>query len=493
MAYGQLAERLKNESPELFANYEQNISVLRFALQRYKKLFPYASDYSIVHSIEIIEMCERLIGEQSIGRLSADDCYCLLMAAYLQFFGFGVDDKHYEEFLPLLEEERISERGMKTTIQANVAFFSVCMIEKYGDLFEFPSELHKLIITNLVKVNDIANEISADDYYDAELPDGDTLHLTYIAAVLKLAERLSELTNKNVDLTSEVFSSCSEEEVMEMIERMAVAEIGYVDGEVVIGMKGSETVSELIKRNVADAEKMLSLCTGIIKERTDFDIQLKGIRIERAAEKFGELYLNQEIEESWDEEDREYFEKFSEEEKIYYLKYLSAEYGVTKNLKEFSEQRGTELAALEFRVKSPKSVYNKLHLRATTESMLTLGDTIRYTAIFPVEDYCKLAKDMLAALEEEGWHVNLLWNAWLEPNLPYNGINVKLKNEDGFRAELQFHTQDSYDIKMSKEDHELYEKRRMYEPNTKEYMELLAQQFALYDAMQVPPGIENVK
>ena len=46
----------------------------------------------------VIDSCNRLIGEEQIQKLNADELYILLMASYLHDVGMGISEKDYEEF-----------------------------------------------------------------------------------------------------------------------------------------------------------------------------------------------------------------------------------------------------------------------------------------------------------------------------------------------------------------------------------------------------------
>ena len=59
--------------------------------------------------------------------------------------------------------------------------------------------------------------------------------------------------------------------------------------------------------------------------------------------------------------------------------------------------------------------------------------------------------------------------------------------------EIQFHTQESFDVKMSEEDHKLYEQRRVLEPGCDEYNRILQLQLKLYSDMEYPENIADLE
>ena len=208
-----------------------------------------------------------------------------------------------------------------------------------------------------------------------------------------------------------------------------------------------------------------------------------------SAETAEKIYLNKEIEELWTDEDRKLFQKLSPEERVFYADYLSTEFETTKFLVEFAKTNKAVLEGLEYRVKSPKSLYNKLYQRVEKSFFDSLADVVRYTIILDPEDYVEQIRSVITALSEKNWKIYALKNYWTNDSFPYNGVNTKFKNPRNYRIEIQFHTKESFDVKMSKEDHDLYEQRRVLEPGCDEYNRILQLQLNLYSNMEYPKNI----
>ena len=105
------------------------------------------------------------------------------------------------------------------------------------------------------------------------------------------------------------------------------------------------------------------------------------------------------------------------------------------------------------------------------------------------EDYVEQIRSVITALSEKNWKIYALKNYWTNDGFPYNGVNTKFKNPRNYRIEIQFHTKESFDVKMSKEDHDLYEQRRVLEPGCDEYNRILQLQLNLYSNMEYPKNI----
>ena len=100
---------------------------------------------------------------------------------------------------------------------------------------------------------------------------------------------------------------------------------------------------------------------------------------------------------------------------------------------------------------------------------------------------------MTDTLYEKNWKIYSLKNYWVNDSFPYNGVNAKFKNSRNYRIEIQFHTQESFDVKMSEEDHKLYEQRRVLEPGCDEYNRILQLQLKLYSDMEYPENIADLE
>ena len=70
-------------------------------LSRYQCTFPEYTDHSTLHTLEIVDICNALIGDQ-IDRLTADDLYVLLMSALFHDVGMGISEKDFYSFYSVI-------------------------------------------------------------------------------------------------------------------------------------------------------------------------------------------------------------------------------------------------------------------------------------------------------------------------------------------------------------------------------------------------------
>ena len=92
-----LENRLKNEAPDLHRRVKDSAVVLQKMLESFLTWFPDFTDHSILHSMDVLEFCNRLLGEQA-SALSVPECYVLIMACYLHDTGMGVSRDNFEAF-----------------------------------------------------------------------------------------------------------------------------------------------------------------------------------------------------------------------------------------------------------------------------------------------------------------------------------------------------------------------------------------------------------
>lgn len=152
------------------------------------------------------------------------------------------------------------------------------------------------------------------------------------------------------------------------------------------------------------------------------------------------------------------------------------------------EQNGS-FHKFDRRLKSPFSVFEALHIRPDGPSSLEeINDLIRYSVIFTPENYTDKTLRTLNALEDHGFELASLWNAWCDDRYPYKAINTVLRSEKGVLIEIQFHTPAGAMVNDS--THESYEKRRLFAKNSPQYKNLLRQQFSMISVLKPPRNVE---
>ena len=186
--------------------------------------------------------------------------------------------------------------------------------------------------------------------------------------------------------------------------------------------------------------------------------------------------------------------KMSADEKNSYFDIIEREPAITNDVKNVAEKNMAELQGLEYRVKTPSSTYEKMYDRGSGEhvDVQEMNDVIRYTAVYSPDELADGTNACLSDFESRGYTVDRVKNTWDNENATYRGINAVLTNPEGQSFEVQFHTQESFDLKNG-ELHALYEQRRTMADDNPKAIELDEKMAELSSKMERPKGIEKVR
>ena len=177
----------------------------------------------------------------------------------------------------------------------------------------------------------------------------------------------------------------------------------------------------------------------------------------------------------------------------YYDAAVKVEPEVTRHLENIAAGIGMKPVGLENRIKGKESYLRKVRGDyKQVGNSFEINDILRYTYVASPEE---LARKTLSSIErhaENGYNTIKVKNTWLDDKNPYKGINTIIVSPNGQKFELQYHTQESYDLKDGPL-HELYEKARVLDEDSEELIILQAQMAQLSKALERPSGIEVVK
>ena len=73
MIVNRCSENLLTKSKKLYENYRDNCTVVQRMLEKYKKIYPNISDYSIMHFIDIAEFCDLTESSKSPASIAKSD------------------------------------------------------------------------------------------------------------------------------------------------------------------------------------------------------------------------------------------------------------------------------------------------------------------------------------------------------------------------------------------------------------------------------------
>jgi hypothetical protein len=122
------------------------------------------------------------------------------------------------------------------------------------------------------------------------------------------------------------------------------------------------------------------------------------------------------------------------------------------------------------------------------ELVSAIHDGIRYTFLFPAEDYTAGVAGATQALSDQGYDLRIRRPSWDED---YRGVNSRwCDTGGGVVFEVQFHTPESWEAKQK--THDIYEKLCDMRTTPKEREQLEEQQRLIVAAIPVPPGAETI-
>eukprot|EP01116_Phalansterium_solitarium_P002811 TRINITY_DN1308_c1_g1_i4.p1 TRINITY_DN1308_c1_g1~~TRINITY_DN1308_c1_g1_i4.p1 ORF type:complete len:533 (-),score=186.15 TRINITY_DN1308_c1_g1_i4:353-1951(-) len=162
---------------------------------------------------------------------------------------------------------------------------------------------------------------------------------------------------------------------------------------------------------------------------------------------------------------------------------------VRKATSDFLEERTLFLESLSGK-------YNKQQ-KTMEEIVFLISDAIRYTIIFSTERYTLATKSCLKRLQSEGYLALKVKNYW-DPGDSYQGINSvfgyawtnpETNKERVCRVEIQFHTPESFEVKMA--SHKIYEQYRT-ETDEHRKVELYEQMLQAASSPTLPPDVLSI-
>lgn len=171
-----------------------------------------------------------------------------------------------------------------------------------------------------------------------------------------------------------------------------------------------------------------------------------------------------------------------------------AEQWVTPALQYLAQQQNGELVGLEFRFKSRDSTTKKILARMTERNYTSPGDVpisdaLRYTMQLddaPAGHHGDSIAHVLAFFEQTGHTVLKVKNYWPRGD-EYSGVNTNLRAPNGLEWELQFHTPESFELKMS--SHLIYEQARNPDALLQTRQELYDEVAEYWLDVPIPSGI----
>ena len=278
-----LEKRLRELDPGLHRRFRDAAVVCVGMLSNYRRLFPEYTDHSELHSMTVIDSCNRLIGPGQISKLNKNEIFVLLMACYLHDSGMGISEKDYELFKDIMGEERYFREHPGDTradfVRTYHNEFSGLFIEKYAPMFDLPSEEYVYAVKQISRGHRKTDLFDEKEYpADFRMPDGSAVCLPYLAALIRLADEIDVAASRNPLILFDIELLTDEIEIQENRKLMAVESLETTDSAFILHTreKDPELLSSL-EKTVGKMQTTLDYCRGVAGKRTPYTITQKKV------------------------------------------------------------------------------------------------------------------------------------------------------------------------------------------------------------------------
>lgn len=199
-----LETKLKEEAPDLHELVGNGVVVLQEMLHNFRNWFPDYTDHSMLHSLDVLEFCNLLMGDEAVRALSPEACFVLIMSCYLHDAGMGVTEKDYHAFREreplasyLAEHPDAKDPAIIRKYHNELSGF---FIEKYGDLFEIPGGDMLFAIIQVSRGHRKTDLYDEAEYPVLTFPNGRKVDTAYLAAIIRLADEIDVGVGRNSEL-----------------------------------------------------------------------------------------------------------------------------------------------------------------------------------------------------------------------------------------------------------------------------------------------------
>ena len=279
-----MERRLRELDPELHRRFTDAVFGLQHTLSNYKLLFPEYTDHTELHSLTVIDFCNRLIGDQ-IVRMNADEIYALLMGCYFHDTGMGISEKDYEGFSKEIDFGDYFETHSREDIPRIIRDFhneySGRFIRKYAPFFEIPSEEHLWAVIEISRGHRKTPLMDEKEYPLAlKVPDGNTICLPYLAALIRLADEVDVAAARNSPLLYDIGSIVEEKQIREHLKHRTVRDLVITEKAFTMMVQTEDpSLMESIREMSVKMQKTLDDCRKAVLGRTPYVITQERILI----------------------------------------------------------------------------------------------------------------------------------------------------------------------------------------------------------------------
>lgn len=281
-----LEKRLKEISPELHTRFTDTVFAIQNILNNYQLIFPDFTDHTVLHTLNIIDFCNQLIGNQ-INKLNADEIYSILVGCYFHDTGMGITLNDFNEFSKQIDFGDYFETHDKENYPEIIRNFhneySGLFIKKYQHFFEFPSKEHMFAIVQISRGHRKTDLSDEEQYPKAlKLNNGNSICLVYASALVRLADEIDITASRNSHAIYDLSKIEHEIDLIEFMKHEAVKDLKIEEKEfVMVVSTDDEAIYQGLEKVAAKMQKTLDNCRSVVNGNTPFEITQERVVIKR--------------------------------------------------------------------------------------------------------------------------------------------------------------------------------------------------------------------
>ena len=276
--------RLRDLDPALHKSFTDTVFAMQNTLFHFRRIFPEYTDHSALHSLTVIDFCNRLIGPDQLEQLNADSIYVLLMSCYLHDSGMGISMDQYREFSKEIEMgdylNRHPDAPLADIIRDFHQEYSALFVHRFHDFLEIPSPEHEYAIRQVCRGHrktDLLDPAEFPPHYSAA--NGNEIYLPYLASLIRLADEIDVMASRSPGMLYDVESFTDAVEIAYHKRHAAVRRLHITDDAFVLDVCPAEPEIEvLIDKMVTKMQETLDLCRKATEKGSPFRIRQERIR-----------------------------------------------------------------------------------------------------------------------------------------------------------------------------------------------------------------------
>lgn len=282
-----MEKKLHDTNPDLHRRFSNAVFALQNTLSGYRRLFPEYTDHSQLHSMTVIDFCNRIIGDDQIEKLNADELYILLMSCYLHDVGMGISEQDYRMFSRDMGADVYFAAHPGASISDFVRTyhneFSGKFIGKYWEFLDIPSPEHCFCIIQVSRGHRKTNLMDENEYpSNYLLPNGNRVCLPWLAALIRLADEIDATAARNCALLGDIALPTTESQLFHNRILAAAKKLTVTKDSFILEVEvdpGDDRLYTAIKETVRKMQETLDLCRGVVHMRTNCRIHQCSINL----------------------------------------------------------------------------------------------------------------------------------------------------------------------------------------------------------------------